>query len=147
MAALPPSDRENVDFTRPVFLAAVFFLVARKHRARVERDRLFSSFGITSMEFNAAVLSVASTLPELVPPKGKAKPAEVPDTGVDHGATTDVETTKKAKSGGRKRVHFNASDVEGAKDGTTGKLEKKARKQRALTETELREAVLQFAVA
>lgn len=148
IAALPPADRDNVDFTRPVFLAAVFFLVARKHRVKVERDRLFSSFGITSMEFNAALISATATLPELVPPKGKEKLAEDPDrdAGLGH-ATATAEKTKKARGEGRKRVHFNAAHVEGAKNDAAGKIGKRTRKQRALTETELREAVVQFAAA
>lgn len=47
VAKLPDADKAKASFARPVFLASAFYLVARKHKARLRRlwGRGFTSLG------------------------------------------------------------------------------------------------------
>lgn len=71
LTALPELQREKVDFSRPVFLAAVFCLVARKNRVCVAKGRLLPSLGITPTEFNKTLASLTELMPEIVIEKQK----------------------------------------------------------------------------
>jgi origin recognition complex subunit 6 len=80
VARLPPMQRSNADFSRPVFLAAAFALVARQSRVGVDRQRLLGGLGVAAAEFSEAFASMAELLPEVAPPakeprKRKAAPA------------------------------------------------------------------------
>ncbi len=49
--SLPEVQRGHVDFSRAVFLAAAFFLVARKNKVAVDRMKLLGPLGVTATEF------------------------------------------------------------------------------------------------
>ncbi|KAI3696406.1 hypothetical protein L1987_79420 [Smallanthus sonchifolius] len=40
IASLPPSRRASADFTRPVFTATGFYLCAKKHKLKVDKNKL-----------------------------------------------------------------------------------------------------------
>lgn len=49
--SLSEVQRGHVDFSRAVFLAAAFYLVARKHKVAVDRVKLLGPLGVTATEF------------------------------------------------------------------------------------------------
>ena len=66
VARLPEARRGHVDFGRPVFLAAAFFLVARKNRVAVDRSKLLPPLGVTAAEFSEVLASMSDLCAELV---------------------------------------------------------------------------------
>lgn len=65
LANLTEIDRQNVNFSDPFFLAAVFFLVARKNGIKLGKDSVTKALGVTNGEFSVAVNCVSRSLPEL----------------------------------------------------------------------------------
>lgn len=49
--SLPEVQRAHVDFGRAVFLAAAFYMVARKNKVQVDRTKLLGPLGVTATEF------------------------------------------------------------------------------------------------
>lgn len=70
--SLPEVQRGHVDFSRTVFLAAAFYLVARKNKVAVDRTKLLGPLGITATEFAQARLGHAA------PPPGSSSHQTVP---------------------------------------------------------------------
>lgn len=62
IAQLQEKDRAHVGFSRPVFLAAAFVLVAKKNRIRVARPKILTSLGISSEELNGVCQSMIQLL-------------------------------------------------------------------------------------
>ena len=65
LANLSELDRQNVNFSDPFFLAAVFFLVARKNGIKIAKESIIKTLGISNGEFSTAVNCVSRSLPDL----------------------------------------------------------------------------------
>ncbi|PSC69652.1 Origin recognition complex subunit 6 [Micractinium conductrix] len=110
--SLPPAAQARVDFGRTVFLAAAFYLVARKHRVAVDRMKLLNPLGVTASEFAQVSASMQELCPELVgaPPGGKRQAddeagALVERTGAaadsDEASDSEDEVTDEGQVGYR----------------------------------------------
>lgn len=151
-ASLPECQRGNLDFSRPVFLAASFYLIARKNRVKVSRERLLSTLGITGTELNATVASITALLPEVVAQQERKRRADRENTaggdasgsesGSDEADAGDAPAAgsrggrKKQRAGEDRGLEENALEQAG--------VEKPERRRTRLTEKKLRQAVLQF---
>ncbi|KAK9058152.1 hypothetical protein SSX86_022992 [Deinandra increscens subsp. villosa] len=58
IASLPPSRRASADFTRPVFTATVFYLCAKKHKLKVDKNKLIELSGTSEDEFSSVSTSM-----------------------------------------------------------------------------------------
>ncbi|KAM0014978.1 putative origin recognition complex, subunit 6 [Helianthus debilis subsp. tardiflorus] len=58
IASLPPSRRASADFTRPVFTAAGFYLCAKKHKLKVDKNKLIELSGTSEDEFSSVSTSM-----------------------------------------------------------------------------------------
>ncbi|GFR47018.1 hypothetical protein Agub_g8702 [Astrephomene gubernaculifera] len=70
LESLPQADRGRADLSRPVFLAAAFLLVARKHKATVDRAALIAKMGLTRAELTGAIEDVVARCEDLLVPAG-----------------------------------------------------------------------------
>ncbi|XP_031093161.1 origin of replication complex subunit 6 [Ipomoea triloba] len=61
VTSLPPSRRLSADFTRPVFTAVAFYLSAKKHKLKVDKDKLIELCGTSESEF----VSVSTSMRDL----------------------------------------------------------------------------------
>ncbi|XP_062150048.1 origin of replication complex subunit 6 [Alnus glutinosa] len=52
LASLPASRRATADFARPVFIAAAFYLCAKKHKLKVDKIKLIEICGASESEFS-----------------------------------------------------------------------------------------------
>jgi len=97
VSQLHASQRGNADFSSPVFVAAAFYLIARKNQVKVDRAQLLDNYKVKASEFTRVVKSVSETCPQILgtpkakPAKGKRKRKGGDD--VDEGDTSgDGET-------------------------------------------------------
>ncbi|MFS7992647.1 putative origin recognition complex, subunit 6 [Helianthus anomalus] len=58
IASLPPSRRASADFTRPVFTATGFYLCAKKHKLKVDKNKLIELSGTSEDEFSSVSTSM-----------------------------------------------------------------------------------------
>ncbi|KAK9060143.1 hypothetical protein SSX86_020847 [Deinandra increscens subsp. villosa] len=58
IASLPPSRRASADFTRPVFTATGFYLCAKKHKLKVDKNKLIELSGTSEDEFSSVSISM-----------------------------------------------------------------------------------------
>ncbi|KAK8546967.1 hypothetical protein V6N13_099712 [Hibiscus sabdariffa] len=58
MASLPASRQASADFTRPVFTAVAFYLCAKKHKLKIDKDRLIEVCGTSESEFSCVSTSM-----------------------------------------------------------------------------------------
>ncbi|XP_071717469.1 origin of replication complex subunit 6 [Rutidosis leptorrhynchoides] len=58
IASLPASRRASADFTRPVFTAAGFYLCAKKHKLKVDKNKLIELAGASEDEFSSVSTSM-----------------------------------------------------------------------------------------
>ncbi|KAK9075491.1 hypothetical protein SSX86_003815 [Deinandra increscens subsp. villosa] len=58
IASLPPSRRASADFTRPVFTATGFYLCAKKHKLKVNKNKLIELSGTSEDEFSSVSTSM-----------------------------------------------------------------------------------------
>ncbi|XP_039045431.1 origin of replication complex subunit 6-like isoform X2 [Hibiscus syriacus] len=58
MASLPSSRQASADFTRPVFTAVAFYLCAKKHKLKIDKDRLIEVCGTSESEFSCVSTSM-----------------------------------------------------------------------------------------
>ena len=147
---LAPGDRAAANLANPVYLAAVFSLVARKHKVKIARERLLTTLGLTSVELHRSVNLVADVVPELV--------------AIEEKKSTKSEKTKKRKSSGdndsEEKEENDENEEEKGEDDVSDEQEqeqdeekkqkkaspaKKAQPKKALTEKKLRQAVLAYA--
>ncbi|XVE91475.1 hypothetical protein REPUB_Repub01dG0013200 [Reevesia pubescens] len=57
-ASLPASRQASADFTRPVFTAVAFYLCAKKHKLKIDKDRLIEVCGTSESEFSCVSTSM-----------------------------------------------------------------------------------------
>lgn len=149
---LPPADREKADLSDQRYLAAVFFLVGRKHRVKVARDRLLSGLGLTTKEFNQSVEAVGEMLPDLMgasPGDKKSSGQKRKEKGEEqqksNATQEDIEEEREEEveeDGTKKDADSDIDENDAAGDYKP----KRQRKQKTtLTEKMLRQAVLGFA--
>ncbi|EFN54248.1 hypothetical protein CHLNCDRAFT_11567, partial [Chlorella variabilis] len=74
--SLPAAQQRHVDFGRPVFLAAAFYLVARKKKVAVDRVKLLDPLGVTAAELAQACASMANLCHDLVGCEPRKRRAE-----------------------------------------------------------------------
>lgn len=55
LESLSDTERTRADLTRPSLLAAAFLLIAKKHRARIDRGALTAKMGLTRAEVSTAL--------------------------------------------------------------------------------------------
>ncbi|KAL8218793.1 hypothetical protein R6Q57_022166 [Mikania cordata] len=58
IASLPPSRRDSADFTRPVFTATGFYLCAKKHKLKIDKNKLIEISGTSEDEFSSVSTSM-----------------------------------------------------------------------------------------
>ncbi|XP_076900256.1 origin of replication complex subunit 6-like [Bidens hawaiensis] len=58
IASLPPSRRASADFSRPVFTATGFYLCAKKHKLKVDKNKLIELSGTSEDEFSSVSTSM-----------------------------------------------------------------------------------------
>ncbi|GMJ04707.1 ARABIDOPSIS THALIANA ORIGIN RECOGNITION COMPLEX PROTEIN 6, origin recognition complex protein 6 [Hibiscus trionum] len=58
VASLPSSRQASADFTRPVFTAVAFYLCAKKHKLKIDKDRLIEVCGTSESEFSCVSTSM-----------------------------------------------------------------------------------------
>lgn len=66
LASLSELERKKADFSRPVFAAAAFYLVARKHKVKVDKNRLLQQLYIAGPDFTATVTNMQQLCHDLV---------------------------------------------------------------------------------
>ena len=64
---LSEQDRTRVDFSRPVFLASAFWLVARHNRVKIARQKIIHSLGIGARELSEVIDGMADVLSDCFP--------------------------------------------------------------------------------
>ncbi|KAI3435711.1 hypothetical protein D9Q98_001769 [Chlorella vulgaris] len=171
--SLPTVQQGRVDFGRPVFLAAAFYLVARKNKVAVDRTRLLDPLGVTASEFAQACASMSDLCADLVglqPRKRRAEelPQEqralIDRTGAAADDDVASSSDEEVEDDGQVGYRINAKkqqrrDYEEWKQqvlakpapgdsGTAGSAAGVAgggTKKRSLTEKKLRQVVLSFA--
>jgi origin recognition complex subunit 6 len=158
---LPPGDRASANLSNPIFLAAVFYLVARKHKVKIARERLLTTLGLTSGELHRTVAVVAEIVPDLVGVDEKkenaaeksSKKRKSTVSGSEDKVEGEEETHKEEEAPEKNDhvVDHRDEEEEKKEDRTSPKdAVKKARRQpttkkAALTEKKLRQAVLAYA--
>jgi hypothetical protein len=153
---LAPGDRAAANLTNPIFLAAVFSLVARKHKVKIARERLLTTLGLTSGELHRAVALVADTVPELVGIEEK-KEKNVDKSLKRHKSAGDGENRRENEGEEEdEKESETVKDCDGVEEEKSeeekSKRQKKSSsaakkhpKKSALTEKKLRQAVLAYA--
>lgn len=58
LAALPASRQANTDFNRPVFTAVAFYLCSKRHKLKVDKQKLIELCGTSESEFSAVATSM-----------------------------------------------------------------------------------------
>ncbi|XP_068326988.1 origin of replication complex subunit 6-like [Pyrus communis] len=58
LASLPASRQASAGFTRPVFIAAAFYLCAKKHKLKVDKLKLIELCGASETEFSSVSTSM-----------------------------------------------------------------------------------------
>jgi len=155
---LPPGDRAAANLTNPIFLAAVFSLVARKHKVKIQRERLLRTLGLTSGELNRTVVLVADTVPELVgieeKKEGEVKKSIKKRSSVgDSEIRGEFESQEEEEEVSEKVTEDSGAQVFEENEEKKSKKQKKSSpaaakrrpKKAAVTEKNLRQAVLAFA--
>lgn len=152
---LPPGDRAAASLTNPIFLAAVFSLVARKHKVKIERERLLTTLGLTSGELHRSVALVADIVPDLVGIEGKKhgkaekslknpKSAGDSNTEINRGKNEGEEEEVEEEDSGPHEVEDKDRE-QSKKRKKSSPAGKRQPKKAALTEKKLRQAVLAYA--
>lgn len=85
---------KNVDLSRPVFLAAAFFLVTKQNKVKVQKDRLLSQLGVTSSEFSMAIGSFLTFMPELEATNPSQKKTKDSSSGKERKRKKNLSTNK-----------------------------------------------------
>lgn len=153
VASLPQERRASVHFgDRPVFQASAFYLVARKHKLRVDKAQLMETMAIDPEEFERTLASMQSLCGELVLTGSKSKSKkQTSDLGAD--------ATKGSSESDQDGLASDAEEVPGVKNGKTWARKRKveeyeewkeavvAKKPPTLTLNKLKQATLGFASA
>ncbi|GAB4822186.1 hypothetical protein N2152v2_009232 [Parachlorella kessleri] len=152
---LPPSQQQHVDFGRPVFLATAFYLVAKKNKMKVDKEKLLQPLGVTGKEFGEVHASMYDLVFDLVGvEKAKRKAEDVKghrelldatgahDEEDEQCSSSDEEVVEEGMVGQRvNKRQQQQRDFEEWKAKVTRPAPKK---QKALSEKALRQATLTF---
>lgn len=153
VASLPQERRANVHFgDRPVFQASAFYLVARKHKLRVDKAQLMETTAVDPDEFERTIASMQSLCGELVLKRANSESKRkqvAQETGAaNEGSASDQDG-----------LASDAEEVPGVKNGKAWTRKRKAEayeewkdavvtnKPAKMTLTKLRQATLGFASA
>ncbi|KAL3840594.1 hypothetical protein ACJIZ3_025185 [Penstemon smallii] len=90
LASLPPSRRASTDFTRPVLIAATFYLCAKRHELKVEKHKLIELAGTSESEFSNVTTSMIALCFEVF------------------GTTKEKKDSKEIK--GNRDINLNTAD-------------------------------------
>ena len=130
---LPPAERATVSPTlltsNPKFLGAIFFLVARRNKVKINREHVMASLGLSSSEFNKTVALVVDVMSE--------------EFGEDSKSLSLSAGGSGSGGGGKKRKSENMEE-EGEEDKQAKKTKKRRMTKRAMSEKE-HEALLRGA--
>ncbi|KAL4423114.1 hypothetical protein ABPG77_004797 [Micractinium sp. CCAP 211/92] len=161
--SLPPAQQARVDFGRPVFLAAAFYLVARKHKVQVDRMKLLGPLGVAATEFAQVCASMADLCADLCGEQRKRKAGELSDeraalierTGAadDGDAASDSEDEVEDENDVGHRINAKKQRQREYEEWKSRMLAEEkntcssggAKKAQQLTEKKLRQATLSFA--
>ncbi|KAM7464523.1 hypothetical protein LguiA_032644 [Lonicera macranthoides] len=58
LASLPASRRASADFSRPVFTAVAFYLCAKRHKLKVDKNKIIELSGTSESEFSSVSTSM-----------------------------------------------------------------------------------------
>ncbi|KAL5722740.1 Origin of replication complex subunit 6 [Ranunculus cassubicifolius] len=96
--ALPASRRASADFTRPVFTATAFYLCAKRHKLKVDKQKLIELCGTSESEFTSVSISMKDLCFDIF---GISKEKKDPTTVKGHRELLDVlpEKRKREESG------------------------------------------------
>ncbi len=152
---LPPGDRAAANLTNPIFLAAVFSLVARKHKVKIARERLLTTLGLTSGELHRTTALVAEIVPDLVGIEEKKEKEEktknkkrksAGDDGTENQEEEENENEDSATADGEEEEEEGNEEEKPKKQKKSSPAaKKKSAKKVVLTEKKLRQAVLAYA--
>mmetsp|Transcript_4086 Transcript_4086/g.25712 ORF Transcript_4086/g.25712 Transcript_4086/m.25712 type:complete len:283 (-) Transcript_4086:1634-2482(-) len=153
VASLPQERRANVHFgDRPVFQASAFYLVARKHKLRVDKVQLMEAMAIDPEEFERTLVSMQSLCGELVLTRGNSKSKKKTS---DQGA----DATKGSSESDQDGLASDAEEVPGVTNGKAWARKRKVeeyedwkeavvtKKPPKLTLNKLKQATLGFSSA
>ncbi|KAI3730775.1 hypothetical protein L1987_61952 [Smallanthus sonchifolius] len=98
IASLPPSRRASADFTRPVFTATGFYLCAKKHKLKVDKNKLIELSGTSEDEFSTVSTSMKDLCHDVFGvSKEKTDPKSVK---VNRGLLDALPEKRQAEDGG-----------------------------------------------
>jgi origin recognition complex subunit 6 len=108
-ARLPPQEQAFLDLSRPVFLAAAFYIVARKHKVSIDRVKLQKQLAVTPKEFAEVHAAAVELCPEFAcaaaaAAGAKRKAVAAEEGGAEH-AMEDEEEKAKVRTGGGVAAH------------------------------------------
>lgn len=153
VASLPQERRANVHFgDRPVFQATAFYLVARKHKLRVDKAQLMETMAIDPEEFERTLASMQSLCGELVLTRSHFKSKK-------KTSDQEADAARGSSESDQDGLASDAEEVPGVKDGKAWARKRKVeeyeewkeavvtKKPAKLTLNKLRQATLGFASA
>lgn len=145
---LAPGDRAAANLANPIYLAAVFSLVARKQKVKIARERLLTTLGLTSVELHRSVNLVADIVPELVgieeKKNAKSEKTKKRKSSEDNDSEEKEENDENEEKKGNDDVGDEEDEDKEKKQKKTSPG-KKSQPKKALTEKKLRQAVLAYA--
>ena len=171
MQRLAPGERSTANVSDTLFLAATFFVVARKMRIKVDRERLLTFTGVASAELSRTIALVMDVVGDMIAPAAAAASKEKKEKkkgGVKRKqvsfAASENENDDEDKEQNQENADVGLEDDEDEEAGMFGseekvyeetvknnnnnrKTNKKKQKKSVLTEKNLRQAVLGFTAA